>query len=743
MKRLLWAMALLLLLPLFACAEAAPKKLTLMVYMCGSNLESQNGAAGKDILEMLASGYDMQQVDILLMTGGSKSWSLGFPEDKVCIYTPFRKSVRMETAYESASMGEAGTLATFLNYGYTEHPAEKYALILWDHGGGPLEGVCYDELYDSDSLTITELVAALENSPAAETPLEWIGFDACLMASAENALSLAPFADYMIASENTEPANGWNYSFLNGIEKDADGAATGRRIVDSYFDTDAADDRTLACIDLSAMAEVGSAMDAFFGGLQVDNSNYAMYAYGVRHSTAFGRAASDANTLDLVDLGSLLQLLRSQSPQAAQTLDGALQRAVVYQRSNGENRTGLTVYHPYYNRGAYLSRWGGEYQQNSPLKGYADYTTRFAAYLFGEAGLSWSNLSVAVAADGTGFVLPLSEEQMENLASATMHILQWDDASETYSPVYATGVAVDGQELAASWSGSRLVLKGTEISVPFTLREDGSLLIYVNYMNGDTDLSIPGEAARISPFDTPVPMTQATTQSYSGDSGESSEASGILPQQANVIMTTSTAQTGSMLPPSQADSYSMSAETSIQPVSTQQLSAMLIMPDEAHGTGSRVEITQLTEVSTESFEPSVQVIELPDTIEVTAVGDTVHVCLVASVNDSGEVTVTETLFYDEASGTWTTRRQADLQTYATMVFPTCQYKPDTEGGTLSGFSAWQLAGTTGEAMEAQAAPEFSMRDVQGSGLCVAFELVDIQGNSYSTHPLLLDSVMMN
>lgn len=123
MRRLLMTLAIVLLLPLFACAEAAPKKLTLMVYMCGSNLESEYGAASKDILEMLASGYDMQQVDVLMMTGGSKGWSLGFPEDKLCIYTPFRKSVRMEKAYESASMGDPGTLAAFLSYGYAEHPA--------------------------------------------------------------------------------------------------------------------------------------------------------------------------------------------------------------------------------------------------------------------------------------------------------------------------------------------------------------------------------------------------------------------------------------------------------------------------------------------------------------------------------------------------------------------------------------------------------------------------------------------
>lgn len=391
-------------------------------------------------------------------------------------------------------------------------------MILWDHGGGPLGGVCYDELYGSDSLTITDLIAAMQNSPFAEAPLEWIGFDACLMASVENASALAPFARYLIASENTEPADGWNYSFLKDIEQDADGGATGQRIVDSYFNTDAADERTLSCIDLSMMDEVATAMDVFFSRQSVDNSNYAMYAYGVRNSTAFGRASSDTTALDLVDLGSLLRLLFTQEPQAARQLETALQHAVICQRSNIPGTTGMTVYHPCYNRSAFLNRWGGEYQLNSPFQSYIDYTMHFASYLFGEASLSWDNLAASVTLDGKNFVLPLSEQQLSNLAAASMHVLQWHGENKTYSPLCDAEIIVSEHELISSFAGKFLVLKGTETVIPYTLRDDGSLLIYVNYMNGPTDLTIPEGAARFNPFDAPVAVTQTGTSSYQGAS---------------------------------------------------------------------------------------------------------------------------------------------------------------------------------------------------------------------------------
>jgi hypothetical protein len=52
------------------------------------------------------------------------------------------------------NMGDPETLRTFLQYGYEKFPAGKHALIFWDHGGGPLNGVCWDTLAEGDNLTM-------------------------------------------------------------------------------------------------------------------------------------------------------------------------------------------------------------------------------------------------------------------------------------------------------------------------------------------------------------------------------------------------------------------------------------------------------------------------------------------------------------------------------------------------------------------------------------------------------------
>lgn len=67
----------LLVLPLRTGEGRAQRKLTLMVYLCGSNLESAYGSATADLQEMLESGLDPEQVTLLVMAGGSSRWSNG------------------------------------------------------------------------------------------------------------------------------------------------------------------------------------------------------------------------------------------------------------------------------------------------------------------------------------------------------------------------------------------------------------------------------------------------------------------------------------------------------------------------------------------------------------------------------------------------------------------------------------------------------------------------------------------
>ena len=87
---------------------------------------------------------------------------------------------------------------------------------------------------------------------------DFIGFDACLMATAETALTLADYADYLIASEETEPGVGWYYTdWLTAFGENTSMPTIelGQRIVDSFVDTCAqkcpGQQTTLSVIDLA------------------------------------------------------------------------------------------------------------------------------------------------------------------------------------------------------------------------------------------------------------------------------------------------------------------------------------------------------------------------------------------------------------------------------------------------------------------------------------------------------------
>ena len=60
------------------------------------------------------------------------------------------------------NMGSPNSLENFIQWGKINYPANKYALILWDHGsgivfGGSPGGVCWDDSAGYDYLTLSEL----------------------------------------------------------------------------------------------------------------------------------------------------------------------------------------------------------------------------------------------------------------------------------------------------------------------------------------------------------------------------------------------------------------------------------------------------------------------------------------------------------------------------------------------------------------------------------------------------------
>lgn len=227
---------------------------TLLIYMCGSSLESKNGAASDDISELLSAEIP-HNVNVVLETGGSRSWKKhGISAEKLQRYRISDNKPELLEEIKLSSMGNSSTLREFIDWGTENFPAKKTALIIWDHGGGFLKGICKDEIFSGDWLTVDEFDAALKSCSIPRS-FDFIGFDACYMANYETALVVSKYTDYMIASEETEPTGGWDYRSIANSLGSGDEINT---ILGSFSEAHSKEKFTLSAVDLTRLDKIKS-----------------------------------------------------------------------------------------------------------------------------------------------------------------------------------------------------------------------------------------------------------------------------------------------------------------------------------------------------------------------------------------------------------------------------------------------------------------------------------------------------
>lgn len=112
-------------LPMLGIAQESGRRLTLMVYLCGSNLESEYGSATSDIWEMTADGSPGSGVSVLLMTGGARQWHTGYDSAHCQIHALGRRG-GLRTIWDSGTMnmGSGETLTRLLRFGVENYPAD-------------------------------------------------------------------------------------------------------------------------------------------------------------------------------------------------------------------------------------------------------------------------------------------------------------------------------------------------------------------------------------------------------------------------------------------------------------------------------------------------------------------------------------------------------------------------------------------------------------------------------------------
>ena len=390
---------------------------TILVYLCGSDLESDYGMATLDIQEMLNKSCP-SNVNVVLQTGGSPKWGMweystvkddyvykgntyNISSTKLGRYHIEGKTLVKDAQIANDSMGNSTTLQRFIEWGFSTYPAKQTGLILWNHGGA-MGGCCFDDNFD-DSLTSAEVNTAVKNAMTTLNRTEkftWIGYDCCLMSVADIASVDAQYFEYMVASQESEAGEGWDYdSWLPYVYSNPNIAPTEllpqictsfiqdyENTYGGYYDND----QTLSVLDLSKMDAFISAFETYAQALNITNStgfNKIKTAYN--SSLRFGYDSElNAYLFGVADFKDFLTKMKSQFSSVSNTeLLNALNDLVIYNAygSSGYSSTkpcGLSVFVAYAKQ---VSVSGGTYGLQCSKQMYTTKDTLFT---------TWRNINI-------------------------------------------------------------------------------------------------------------------------------------------------------------------------------------------------------------------------------------------------------------------------------------------------------------------------------------------------------------
>ncbi len=284
------------------------RKWTFMVYIAGDN--NLSTAGDTDLAEMRRVG-STGEVDVVAQF------------DNAGNHGTRRFHIRRDGADETVERlaetdsGDPRTLIDFIDWAVGNYPAQRYALVLWNHGGGwepsEIDRVARSvgaQNYSSREVTerassrlrramfrttiarIFEMPSASERAICSDDgsghsldtielarvmahacdriggKVDLLGMDACLMSNFEVAYELRDAARYMVASVENEPNNGWPYDrVLKALTDDPDieTADLARTIVTeylaSYRDINHAGDVTQCAVDLAEVDRLATPLD--------------------------------------------------------------------------------------------------------------------------------------------------------------------------------------------------------------------------------------------------------------------------------------------------------------------------------------------------------------------------------------------------------------------------------------------------------------------------------------------------
>ncbi|MBP5554498.1 MAG: zinc-ribbon domain-containing protein [Lachnospiraceae bacterium] len=350
--------------------EETQAKQTIMLYIIGSNLESEAGLATDD-LEEISRAKLTDDTNIIIQTGGCTNWDNSFCKDNEVQRFCYKDGKFTEIEDLGViSMANIDALTDFISFAADEYPADDYVLILWDHGGGIPIGYGVDENFPDDMIYDYQLGHGIAKTGV---HFDSIVFDACNMCTLEVGMSLKDVTDYMIGAESYVNGNGLAYT--NWLDLLADSpVSTGdyrEMIVSDYMDFCKSKDM-VASMSVISLSHIDAVYDAYISYVSELSSDLESRKY-----SDIITARENCGVYMGTDSVDLVTLANKYESYASTQLINSVVNAVDYTESDFAFGHGITAYFPH----DYMEYYGDGRKTFQALKYDSTIIDYFDAYV--------------------------------------------------------------------------------------------------------------------------------------------------------------------------------------------------------------------------------------------------------------------------------------------------------------------------------------------------------------------------
>lgn len=341
-------------------ASPAKSKWTVLVYMNAANDLYPYSTLNFNQMETVADKPDQVRFVVQWKQSTSAFPGSSFdgtrrylvsPDSSSAINSQVLASNMTEPSGAPLDMGLAKNLLEFVQWGRANYPADRYCLVIWNHGNGwrskkgvlpPARGFSYDD-QSRNAIQTWQIQQALGTEH-----FDLIAWDCSLMQMMEVAYEMRSNADYIIGSEESPPGEGYPYDTIFQTFRDNASGSTldlAKSFVDKTLAVPGYATRkiTQSVVKTDQLPGLASSLGRL-GQTLTDNS------WSVDDVRANGQGYSVfANYRYFYDIGDMADRIKAGAPvplyAAATDVKDALSKAVVYEghNSNSPGSHGLAI----------------------------------------------------------------------------------------------------------------------------------------------------------------------------------------------------------------------------------------------------------------------------------------------------------------------------------------------------------------------------------------------------------------